>query len=138
MGVVSPDRVNITVGTLATSSLRWVQHEQTQLLIVICSRCTITSITCIDVGDHSHAQTLWACLGASENICPPVARTRLWAPPLGEMFKIEECELHQGRISLTRRPELVFSGLFDPAAGPAAAAVLLLVLLLLHDLLCLH
>ena len=131
MGVVSPDRVNITVGTLATSSLRWVQHEQTQLLIVICSPCTMISITCIDVVDHTHAQTLWACLGASENICPPVARTRLWAPPLGEMFKIEECELHQGRISLTRRPELVFSGLFDPAAGPAAAAVLLLVVLLL-------
>ena len=50
------------------------QREQTQLLIVICSPCSTTSITCIDVGDHSHAQTLWACLGASENIFPPKAR----------------------------------------------------------------
>ena len=56
---------------------------------------------------------------------------RLWDSPRGEAFKIGERELHVGRFSLTRRSELVFSGLFDPAAGPAAAAVLLLVLLLL-------
>ena len=56
---------------------------------------------------------------------------RLWDSPRGEAFKIGERELPVGRFSLTRRSELVFSGLFDPAAGPAAAAVLLLVLLLL-------
>ena len=58
---------------------------------------------------------------------------RLWDSPRGEAFKIGERELHVGRFSLTRRSELVFSGLFDPAAGLAAAgaAVLLLLLLLL-------
>ena len=46
---------------------------------------------------------------------------RLWDSPRGEAFKIGERELHVGRFSLTRRSELVFSGLFDPAAGLAAA-----------------
>jgi hypothetical protein len=71
--VASSDHVNITAGTFATSSLCWVLRQQAQLLIVICSPCTMTSITCIDVVDHSHAQTLWACLGASENVFPPKA-----------------------------------------------------------------
>ena len=47
---------------------------------------------------------------------------RLWDSPRGEAFKIGERELPVGRFSLTRRSELVFSGLFDPAAGPAASA----------------
>ena len=44
MGVVSPDRVNITVGTLATSSLRWVQREQTQLLIALLREAEVAGL----------------------------------------------------------------------------------------------
>ena len=70
--------MNITVGTFATSSLCSPMLGPTRTNStsdpLICSPCSTSSITCIDVSDHSHAQTLWACLGASENIFPPKAR----------------------------------------------------------------
>jgi hypothetical protein len=60
----------MAAGTTATSRIRWVQHEQNQLLIVFCSPCSMRRIP---VRDHALAQTLWACSGASENAFPPKA-----------------------------------------------------------------
>ena len=42
----------------------------------------------IPVGDHALAQTLWACMGASESVSSPGSMARLWDSPQGERLRL--------------------------------------------------